>query len=552
MDTKTLDDLLTKSEDEHTEFKEAKSTFDFDKLVEYAIALANERGGKIVLGVTDKKPRKIVGTQAYIQDMAKIKERLIAQTHLRIEIEEINDSRGRVLVFHVPSRPIGMPLHLNGRYLMRAGGATAAMPPDMLKGIFDESGPDFSAETCIGATIQDLDRAAVDDFRNRWAKKSGNQSISGLSAEQLLADAELVIGGKVAFAALILFGTHEALGRYLGQAEVIFEYRANDASGPAQQRIDFRRGFFSFYDKLWDTINLRNTNQHYQDGLFMWDIKTFNESAIREAILNAVSHREYRAGASVFVRQYPERIEIVSPGGPPPGITLENILWEQFPRNRRLAESFARCGLVERSGQGMNRIYESCIRESKGEPDFTHTDADHFWITLYGTIRQPEFLRVLEKIGNERLASFTTIDFIVIQSVFDGRKIPEPFTLNAKRLYEEGILEKHSQGKRRSWILSRKMYAAVSKKGVYTRKKGLDRSTNKALLLEHIKTNQYEGSRMKKFSDILPFLDRGNIQMLLRELRKDGLVHHHGNTSAGRWYPGKQTSQCDHKNKNDN
>jgi ATP-dependent DNA helicase RecG len=159
---------------------------------------------------------------------------------------------------------------------------------------------------------------------------------------------------------------------------------------------------------------------------------------------------------------------------------------------------------------------------------------------------------VLEKIGSERLSSFSTVDLIVIQTVFDGRKIPEQFASNAKRLYEEGILEKYSQGKRRSWILSRKMYAAVSKKGVYTRKKGLDRSTNKALLLEHIKTNRHEGSRMKEFSDILPFLDRGNIQMLLRELRKEGLIHHHGNTSAGRWYPGKQTPECDHKNKDDN
>ena len=77
-------------------------------------------------------------------------------------------------------------------------------------------------------------------------------------------------------------------------------------------------------------------------------------------LLNAVSHRDYRHPGSVFVRQFPRHIEIVSPGGFPPGITPENILDHQFPRNRRIAETFARCGLVERSGQGADRIVEEC------------------------------------------------------------------------------------------------------------------------------------------------------------------------------------------------
>ena len=67
----------------------------------------------------------------------------------------------------------------------------------------------------------------------------------------------------------------------------------------------------------------------------------------------------------MFVRQYPRRIEIVSPGGLPPGITLDNILWEQNPRNRRVAEVLARCGLVERAGQGFDLIFRECIRQKQ-------------------------------------------------------------------------------------------------------------------------------------------------------------------------------------------
>ena len=102
---------------------------------------------------------------------------------------------------------------------------------------------------------------------------------------------------------------------------------------------------------------------------------------VREAVLNAVSHRDYRHGGSIFVRQYSRRIEIVSPGGFPAGITPENVLRQQNPRNRRIAEVLGKCGLVERAGQGFDRIFRECIQQSKPLPDFSHTD-DHFvWLT---------------------------------------------------------------------------------------------------------------------------------------------------------------------------
>src|SRR5699024_5181143 len=111
----------------------------------------------------------------------------------------------------------------------------------------------------------------------------------------------------------------------------------------------FREGFFNFYDELWRQINLRNDNQDFQEGLFVTPIATFSERPVREAILNAVSHRDYQLGGSVFIRQYPRRLEIDSPGGFPLGINVDNIIDRQNPRNRRVAEIFGRCGLVERS-----------------------------------------------------------------------------------------------------------------------------------------------------------------------------------------------------------
>jgi ATP-dependent DNA helicase RecG len=531
-------------EGEHFEFKEAKQRYDFEELVKYCVALANEGGGKMILGVADNLPRRVVGTQAF-ENLERTKEGLIKRLRLRIEVEEIMHPQGRVLVFHVPSRPIGMPVHYEGRYFMRAGGSLSSMLPDMLKRIFDEAGPDYTAEICHKATFTDLDPNAIEDFRNRWIQKSKNEKLSGLSAEQLLFDSEVFSREGLTYAGLILFGKREALSRLLAQAEVIFEYRSSDTTGPPQYRQEFREGFFNFYDDLWKLINLRNDRQHFQDGLFVWDILTFNESAVREVILNAVSHRDYRMGGSVFVRQYPRRLESVSPGGFPPGITPENILWEQAPRNRRLAETFARCGLVERSGQGMNRIFEACIKESKPKPDFTHTDAHHVWLTLHGEVQHPEFLRFLEKLGKERLESFTTQDLLVIDQVFRDESVPECFRENLFRLVDVGVIEQISRGRGTRYVLSRQFYEFIGKKGTYTRKRGLDRETNKALLVKHIADNDKEGSRFRDLMQVLPALSIGQLKTLLKELKDEGRVHSVGSTRAGLWHIGPKHGQLD-------
>lgn len=284
---KLLTDLLEDKEGEHLEFKEAKDTYDFKELVRYCVALANECGGKFILGVTNKKPRQVVGTSAF-RNTNKLKQQLIDSIHLRIGVDEIYHPKGRVLLIDVPSRPIGMPLEYEGAYWMRIGKSLRAMTPDQLKKIFDETEPDFSAEICPNAVLDDLNAEAINKLKELWAKKSGKTSILAVPNAQVLRDLELVENDKITYAALILLGTRQALGRHLAQSEVVFEYRSSDVTGPAQDRKEYREGFLLFYDDLWNTINLRNDKQHYQDGLFVWDIPTFNERVVREALLNAL------------------------------------------------------------------------------------------------------------------------------------------------------------------------------------------------------------------------------------------------------------------------
>ena len=258
--------------------------------------------------------------------------------------------------------------------------------------------------------------------------------------------------------------------------------------------------------------------------------------------MNAVSHRDYRHGGSVFVRQYTRRIEIVSPGGLPPGITPENILRQQNPRNRRIAEVLGKCGLVERAGQGFDLIFRECIRQSKPLPDFSHTDAHSVWLTLHGDIQDPEFLRFLEEIGQERMATFSTNDFLLVDLVHREQEIPDFLKSRLEHLREEGIIERVGRGRGVRFLLSQRFYRRIGKAGTYTRKRGLDRETNKALLLKHIQDNRQEGSRLKELRQVLPSLSRPQVQALLRDLKIAGRVHKVGATKAARWYPGRPPS----------
>lgn len=527
-----LDDLrvwMESVEAERLEFKEAKSNFDFEKLVQYCIALANEGGGFLVLGVSDKRPRRVVGSQAFM-DLERTKAQLVDRLHLRVDADVVEHPDGRVVAFTVPGRPLGVPLHYSGSYLMRVGESLVAMTPDRLRRIFDEALPDYSAECLPGVELRDLDPAAVETFRDLWRRKSGNAQLEKATPEQLLSDAELMVDGKFTVAAIVLLGTKAGLGRHLAQSETVAEYRSADTSIAPQQRAEYREGFLLHFEALLRFILARNEVQQFRNGLIIRDIPTVNEPATREAILNAISHRDYRNPGSIFVRQFPRRVEIVSPGGFPPGVTAENILWRQAPRNRRLAEALAKCGFVERSGQGADRMFEESIREGKPRPDFAGTDEYQVALTLRGEIQDEAFLKFLERIGQESLASFSTTDLVVLDLVHRGEAIPKALATRVPLLLEKRILEKRG---RKKLMLSSRYYEFVGKRGEYTRRRGLDKAAAKALLIQHLQ--EFGSATIQEFEQALPGYTRDAIHRLLGDLKKDNRIEVLGKKRGSRW-----------------
>ena len=529
----SVEELLEAKEGEHVQFKEAKNRFDFGEAARCCCALANDGGGKLVFGISDKRPRSVVGSRAFEQP-ERTRMGLIDKLKINVDFQLFTYEEKRVLVFDVKSRPIGLPILYEGVAWIYDGDTLKEMPEEKRRKIYEEIGTDFSGKICDGATVKDLDETAIEAFRAKWIEKSGNKKLATRSKEQILIDCGAMTDAGVTYAAMILFGKSEALVRFLPQAEIIFEYRSSEASGPANQREEFKSGFFTCYDRIWELVNLRNDKQHYQEGFFVFDISTFNERVVREAILNAVSHRNYQFGGSIFVRQYRDRLVVESPGGLPFGITLDNILDRQLPRNRRIAEILSLCGMVDRSGQGMNLMFELSVQEAKPLPDFTGTDDFFVSVTLNGLILDKAMLSVIHRISDKFTEPMlSTEDFLAIDALYHERPLDEKMQSRLGRLTEMGIVEHIG---RKKYVLARSLYAATGKTGVHTRHVGLDRDTNKELLLKHIRENNAVGTPFKELQQVLPGLNRGQIQVLMRELRDSGKVVCKGKTSAARWF----------------
>ena len=179
-----LEEWIRGKEGENLEFKSARTNFHFDELTKYCVAIDNEGGGKVILGVTDERPRQIVGSKAFSQP-ERTRKGLCERIPLGIDFEEIDHpgstSGSRVLIFMVPSLPVGMAIQYDGHRWVRKEDSLVEMSDDRLREIYAESGHDFSADICRGLSLNDLDADAIRNFRERWIAKAKKGGRSGTS-----------------------------------------------------------------------------------------------------------------------------------------------------------------------------------------------------------------------------------------------------------------------------------------------------------------------------------------------------------------------------------
>ncbi len=367
--------LNTTSENEHLEFKEAKTQFDTNKLFQYCAALANEGGGCLVLGVTNNTPRKIIGTAAFLtqEKINDIKRRIVEKLHIRVDVSEINTSLGRVLIFEAPARCQGQAVSVDGAYFMRSGESLIAMTPDVLRRIFTEGQPNwFSLPVKENASADEiislLDTQTYFDLLKLPYPTNRDAVLEKLESEGL------IIKSSQGWAILNIAGI--LLAKKLDSFSPILARKAPrfiiyDGADKAKTRADTigNRGYAVGFENLVEFVHSAAPRNHVVEQTVREEIKMFPKQALRELIANALVHQDFMAsGTSVMIEMYDDRIEISNPGIPP--IKVERFIDEYSSRNERLADLMRRLGICEEKGSGIDKVIKAAEEYQLPAPDF--------------------------------------------------------------------------------------------------------------------------------------------------------------------------------------
>lgn len=348
--------------------------------------------------------------------------------------------------------------------------------------------------------------------------------------QQALNDLKLIVNGKVTNAAILLVGKEEIIATHFPQAKVMHEYRNVDGQERFDKRIVFGQPFYILIDKLWETIDARNGNVPVQEGPYLFDIPFFNEQVIREVVNNAFAHRNYRIGSEIVVKQYPNKLCVISPGGFPLGVTLNNMLTvSSTPRNRLLADVLAKTGIVERSGQGMDIIFRLTLSEGKQKPDYEKTDDYQVTAILSAVVKEPAFALFIQAIQqelpeNQKLSVF---DIMTFSAIREGK---QPWDKDiAKRLYELGYLEKRGKTSAVRYIMPRRYYELTGNMTEYSNLIDWDDEQVWAVLFPYL--NKYGKAKKTDISKLLmSHISDSQLRRVIERFTDKGLIIKSGKT----------------------
>ncbi|HAH11595.1 MAG TPA: MloB [Alphaproteobacteria bacterium] len=379
--------LRQPTETQHLEFKEAKTNFSFDKLCEYCVAIANEGGGHLILGVSDALPRKVVGSRAF-QNLIQTVSDIFQAVHFRVDADDVEHPVGRVVVFSIPSRPKGTAYTLKGCYLMRSGSSLVSMSEDRLRLIFSEGTPDWLEE----ASIRDLDAQGVVERLDVQAyfdlmKQPYPPDRTGVLAR--LTERRLIVedNGRYTITrlcGLLLAKRFEDFPDISRKAPRLVVYTGPSKLDPQSDQI-VQAGYAAGFQALISLVmGLLPQNEVIRDALRR-SIKLVRENTIRELIANCLIHQDFRiSGAGPTIEIFPDRVVISNPGQPI--VNVDRFIDGYQSRNERLADfmrNMRNMRICEERGSGIDRVILECEDDQLPPPRFEN-DAQRTMITVYG------------------------------------------------------------------------------------------------------------------------------------------------------------------------
>ncbi len=363
------------SEHQRLEFKEAKTQFDNRTLYKYCVAIANEGGGILLLGIADKPPRPVVGTKAFNNPIG-MAEKLFTAVGFRVDIEEVAHPDGRVLVFHIPSRPRGTAYDLDGAYLMRSGETLVPMSEDRLRNIFAEGQPDWleeSSRTRLNGqeVIELLDTQTYFELRRLSYPITQAGVLDRLKSDRLIEkDAQTGYAIK-RLGALLLAKRLSVFEDVARKAARVVVYAGTSKIKTKLDQVD-EKGYAVGFQGLVQFVMTQLPQNEVIENAIRQEQKLVPEIVIRELVANALIHQDFSVrGVSVMVEIYDDRIEISNPGGPM--VPVDRFIDGYQSRNERLADLMRQMGVCEEKSSGIDKVVDTVEVFQLPAPDFSTT-----------------------------------------------------------------------------------------------------------------------------------------------------------------------------------
>lgn len=536
-------------EDMTHEFKSDLKKLQEAEIIDAVVAFANTDGGALYLGVEDDG--EVTGLHKEHLDITRLAAFIANKTVPPIPVRcEILDLDKPVLKISVPRRT-SITASSSGklqRRRIKADGTPENVPmyPYEIAGRLSSlSLFDYSAQPVPDADYQDLDPVERERLRHIIRHYRGETALLELDDEELDKALRLAVqdGSQLVptYAGLLLIGKAERMRMLMPTAESAVQVlegtdiRVNES---------FYLPILAAFEKISEYVGAWNHEEEMEEGMFRISIPDFDKRAVREALVNAFCHRDYSMLGRVRVEINQEGMTISNPGGFIEGIDANNLLdAEPHGRNPVLADAMKRIGLAERTGRGIDRIYEGSLLYGRLFPDYSQSTSKSVRLMIPRGLPDKAFVRMIseeqQRLGHPLpiyallvLNTLKQMHQATLHTVADTLKRDENRIRPViESLVESGLVEAIGNGCGRNYMLSPKAYGQGNA-AAYIRQKGIDELRYAELVLELARKQE----KIKR-ADVIALLHISPARAfrLLQHLAKEEKLSLHGK-GAGAYY----------------